>query len=149
VSTIPAAIAALVTLVEATVDTVAWQITDGPPDTEAQRAQRLISVGDDEIASPTDFDSMAAQGMAERYMIPMTVSVALPGPESLIVCRTEALAAHEAIREAVLATPSLGLVAQGVLSAFPTSERRIQQFATPEGRSAAIRFGIDIYAQLI
>jgi hypothetical protein len=148
-STIPAVLAALVTLVEATLSTDEWQIVDGPPDAETQRAQRLVTIGEDDIVSPTDFDSMAAQGMAERYTIPMTVSVALPGPESLIVCRTEALAAHEAIREAVLATPSLGLVAQGVLSAFPTGERRIQQFATPEGRSAAIRFGIDVYAQLI
>jgi hypothetical protein len=147
-STIPAVIAALKALVEATLDTSAWQIVDGPPDVDTQKAQRLVAIGDDDIVSPTDFDSMAAQGMAERYAVPMTVSVNLPGPESLIISRAEALAAHEEIREAVLATPSLGLVAQGVLSAFPTSERRIQQFATPEGRSAAIRFGIDIYAQL-
>jgi hypothetical protein len=62
----------------------------------------------------------------------------------------EAFAAHEQIRDALLAGDRrLGLTAQGVLSVEPTSERRIQQFATENGRSVAIRFGVDVYAQLI
>lgn len=147
-STIPAVISALVALVESTLDTDAWQITDGPPDVETQRAQRLVAVGDDEIISPTDFDSLGASGMSERYTVPWTVSVNLPGADTLPTARAEALAAHEEIREAILQVGDLGLAAQGVLSALPTADRRVQQFAVPEGRSAAIRSGLDVIAQL-
>jgi hypothetical protein len=40
------------------------------------------------------------------------------------------------------------LTAQGVVDVYPSSERRIQQFANENGRSVAVRFGVDIYAQI-
>lgn len=148
-STIPAVIAALVALGQATLDGELWETIDGPIETVTTAAQRLLLVGDAEIISPTDFDSLGSSGMSERYTVPLLISVSLPGPDSLITARTQAFATHEEIRDAILNSPSLGLVAQGVLSAFPTSERRVQQYATPEGRSVAIRFGLDVYAQLV
>jgi hypothetical protein len=154
-STIPAVIAALKTLAEATLTSPPpndWQVIDGPATTETVWKQRMLVIADEEILSPTDFDSLGAFGMEERYTVPLLLSVSLPGPDSLPTCRTEAFAAHELIRDALLGAAAdrrLGLTAQGVLNVVPTGERRIQQFATETGRSVAIRFGVDVYAQLI
>jgi hypothetical protein len=150
VSTVPAVIAALVALGEATLSLDDWQVIDGPLGTVTTPRERLLLVGDTEIVSPAEFDSYGGASQAERYTLPLLVSVTLTGFDTLPAARTEAFTAHEEIRDAILASPgrNLGLTAQSVVDVFPSVERRVQQFATENGRSVAIRFGVDVYAQL-
>lgn len=149
-STIPAVIAALVALGEATLDGGEWSIVDGPVGTVTTIKDRVFAIADTEIVSPTGYDSLGGYGMAERYMVPLVLSVSLPGADTLALARAEAFAAHEDIRDALLGGTdrSLGLSAEGVLDVVPTAERRVQQFASENGRSVAVRWGVDVYAQL-
>lgn len=151
-STIPAVVAALVALGEATLSLDEWQVIDGPVGAVTAAMPRVLLVGDEEIVSATDFNNVAASEMDDRYTVPLLVSVTLPGADSLPVCRVDALAAYEDIRDAVLAPAlarNLGLGAQNVLEAVVTGERRVQPYAMPEGRSVTVRFYVSIWAQLI
>lgn len=150
-SSIPAVIAALVTLAEATLDPEVWLVIDGPANSVTTTRDRVLAVGDEEISSPTSPDSYAAASMSERYTVPLVVSVSLSGPDTLPTARVEAIAAYEAVCAAVLDVldRDLGLGVQGVVDVVPATERRVQQFATAEGRSVAVRFGVQVYAQLI
>jgi hypothetical protein len=150
VSTIPAVIAALVAVGEATFNGDEWQTIDGPANSVTTTRDRVFAVADEEIVSPTDADSYGAGSLAERYTVPLVASVSLPGPDTLATARLEAFTAYEDFCGAVLAAPgrNLGLGGQGVIDVVPTSERRIQQFANENGRSVAVRFGVDVYAHL-
>lgn len=148
-STISAVISALVALGEATLNGDEWQTIDGPANAVTTTKPRVFAIADEEIVSPTDFDSLGGPGMSERYTVPLVISVSLPGADTLAQARTEAFAAHEDLRDALLSGDRrLGLTAQGVLDVVPTSERRVQQFASDNGRSVAVRWGVDVYAQL-
>jgi hypothetical protein len=104
-------------------------------------------VADEEIVGPSDLAVMSANRVHDRYRVPILVSVALPGPDSLPTARTAALGAYESLRDAIRAAMNLGLEAQGVLQALPTGEFRVQHFATAEVRSVAVRFGVEVIAQ--
>jgi hypothetical protein len=148
-TTIPAVIAALVSLGEATLDGDEWQTIDGPANTVTTIKDRVFAVAAEEIVSPTDYDSLGGS-QSERYMVPLIISVSLPGPDTLAAARVAALAAHDDLREAIVnADPrNLGLGSEGVVDVYPTPERRVQQFANENGRSVAIRWGVDVYASL-
>jgi hypothetical protein len=150
VSSVGAVVAALVALGEATLDGDEWSVIDGPANTVTTVRDRVLAVGADEIVSLDDADSYAGASFAERYTVPLIISVSLPGPDALAAARVEALAVHEEFYNAVRDSPgrNLGLSAEGVIDVFPTSERRIQQFANENGRSVAVRFGVDVYSQI-
>jgi hypothetical protein len=150
-STVPAVIAALVALGEATLDIDEWQVIDGPLESVTTARPRLLLVGDEDIVSDTQFNNLAASETDDRYTVPLLVSVGLPGADSLAIARTEAMDTYEAIRDAVLNAPgrNLGLSAQGVLEAVVTGERRVTPYARPEGRACDVRFFVNIWAQLI
>jgi hypothetical protein len=151
VSTEPAVIAALVTLGEATLDGDDWQVIDGPVAAVTTAIPRVLLVADEELVSASEFDNLAASGVDDQYVVPLLISVALPGADSLTTARAEALAAYEAIRDATLAPAlgrNLGLGAQGVMQAYVTGERRTRQYATPTGRACDVRFYARVRAQL-
>ena len=148
-STIPAVVAALVTLARATLDQTAWQVIDGPPGVVTSTRDRVFLVGDDEITSVTEWNDLAAVTMDDRYSVPLRVSIALPGADTLPTCRVEALAAYEAVRDAVLASPgrNLGLGGQGVLEVV-VAGCRVSQLAVENGRAVEVRFFAQVYAEL-
>lgn len=149
-STIPLVILGLVALGEATFDSDLWQVVDGPIGTVTTTKSRLFAVGAEEIFSPVGFDSLGAQGMEERYTVPLVVSVTLSGADTLPMARSEAFAALDDYCDALLAGDRrLGLGAQGVLNVVPTADRRLEQAATANGRFVAVRFGAEVYAQLV
>jgi hypothetical protein len=147
-STIPPVVAALVAVGEATLDGDDWIVADGPIGTVPTAGQRLLLIADEEIVSTVNYNDLASMGMDDQYLVPLLASVALPGPDTLATARTEALAAYDDIRDALQVLFNLGLQAQGVHKAVVTGEKRVQPFALAEGRSVAVRFYVEVFAQL-
>jgi hypothetical protein len=139
VSSVGAVVAALVNLGEATLDGDEWQVIDGPANTVTTVRDRVLAVGADEIVSLDDADSYAGASFAERYTVPLIISVSLPGPDALAAARVEALAVHEEFYNAVRDSPgrNLGLSAEGVIDVphLGASHSTVCQRERPVGRS--------------
>jgi hypothetical protein len=136
-STVPAVVAALVTLAEATFDSDDWQVIDGPANTVTTVKQQVIAIGHEPIVT--------TRSLTDQYTVPCLVSVALPGPDSLPTARTAAIGAYESLRAAIRAQEDLNTA--GAIRVQVADEHELQQFADEQVRSAAIRFGVFVMAQ--
>jgi hypothetical protein len=141
VSSIDSAVAALVALFTTAVPTA--QVVDGPPDAASLTGQQVVAVGDQEITGTSEFDSMALVTTTENYIVPITVSVSLPG-NSMSAARNAAILLYETLKAAILVDPSLGFGPS--FQASPTGEWSLPQQADENGRHAAFRWGVHVIA---
>lgn len=141
--------AALVELLRATYadDAEPVQVTDGPVGTEVTRGPRLVEVG--EVTGTDELDSMGLGSTADTYVVTITASVTLQDPEGMRTAREAALDLWDRGRTVVREHPTgdLGLEASGVLGARPSRDWRLFEFPLQQGRSAAVRWGVQIVAQ--
>lgn len=144
-SSVDAAVTALVSLFTTTAPPPSVQVIDGPPDTASLMGQQVVAVGDQEITGTSEFDSYASVTMTEDYVIPVTISVSIPG-SSMSVARNAAIGLYEILKAAVIAAPGLGISSDGSFRAFPTDAWSLPQMADENGRNAAFRFGIRVIA---
>lgn len=142
-SSVDAAVTALVTVFTAAAPSI--QVIDGPPDVASLIGPQVVAVGDQEIFGTSDFDSMAMVTMTEDYVIPVTVSVSLPGT-SMSAARNAVIGLYETLKAAVIADPGLGISSDGSFRAFPVDAWSLPQQADENGRNAAFRFGIRVIA---
>jgi hypothetical protein len=142
-SSIDAAVTALVAVFATAAPGV--QVIDGPPDVASVIGQQVIAVADQEIIGISDFDSLAMTTMTEDYVIPVTVSVSIPG-SSMSAARNAVIALYETLKAAVVANPGLSISSDGSFRAFPVEGWSLPQMADENGRNAAFRFGIRVIA---
>ena len=145
-SSVPAVLAALVTLATATLPNS--QVINGGIGTATTTTGRFLLVGDDEILIERQFDSMSNVTFSEEYVVPLTVGADLPGTDQA-AADTQALADYETFLQAVAdhpQGPTLGL-GDGV-SVLPVGSHRFVRLADENGRHAAVRFGVRVYSQL-
>lgn len=149
-SSAPAVLVALTTLGVAALPNS--QVINGPAGSVAISRPRLLLVGpdsDEEIFIDEQFDSLAGLTTSEQYVVPLTVVADYSGTDQASV-DAAAFADCDAMLQAVANHPSgptLGLEASGVISVLPIGERRFQRMANESGRHAAVRFGVQVYAQ--
>jgi hypothetical protein len=127
------------------------QVIDGPADTTTTLSGRVLTVGARIIDATREQDSMTLAALAEIYTVEMVHSVTLVGADTLDDAVTQALADYAAVEESIrkfAAGPDLGLDASGVLQVFPAAGFEVEKFAIPEGRSASVRWGVRVYAQV-
>lgn len=143
-STILAALAALVELGEAELDTDTWQVLNGTRSNTTITKDRMLAVGDGDIVGT---DPVPPDVVAEDYVIPLSVTVSLPGTDQALA-DAEAIAAYETIRDSVrgFAGGRLGLTAQGVMQAFPDGSFVLERQADDNGRHTRMRFGVRVIA---
>lgn len=144
-STIPAVLAALVTLGQATLPD--WQVINGPLGSVTTTGGRLLMVGEGDVTGRRDLDSMSLGTTSEQYVVSMVANVDLPGTDQT-AADSAAMAAYTALEAAVRlfpGGPTLGLSV--VLQALPTGDFSLTRIADENGRHAAVRFTILVYAQ--
>jgi hypothetical protein len=147
VSTVSAVLAALTTLAGATLS--GWQAINGPVGSITSTEDRLIAVGAEEVVGDRQFNSMTGQTTSERYVVPVVLSVSLPGTDQQ-AADAIVLAAYDLFERAVREFPGgsdLSLSASGVQQALPTGEFRLNRQADENGRHAAVRFTVAVIAQ--
>jgi hypothetical protein len=147
VSSIPAVLAALTTLGVATL--LNSQVINGPRATVTTTDDRLLIVGEEVTSGQRDLDSMAIGTTSEQYTVSLAVSADVPGTDQTAADALElaVFAAMElAIRE-YPGGPNLGLGAQGVLSVLPTGAFELKRIASADGRHAAVKWSVAVYAQ--
>ncbi len=157
-SSVPAVLAALAALGAATLPNS--QVINGGLGSITITQPHLFLVGDEAVEIERDFDSMSTVTMSEEYVVPLTITVDVPGTDQT-VADNAAFADYEAFMQAVLDHPSghtLGLEAAGVISVLPAgafgprggsgTSHRFQRLADENGRHAAIRFAVRVYAQI-
>jgi hypothetical protein len=148
VSSIPAVLAALKTLGDATL--AGWQGINGPVGSVTTTAGNLFLVGDEDVVADRQFDSMGIDTTSETYTVPIIVNADVSAGTDQQTADTLALDAYMLFERAIReypAGPNLGLAASGVLQALPTGEFRLMRSADDQGRHAAVRFFVAIYAQ--
>ncbi len=146
-STIGAVLDALATLAAATLTDS--QIINGPIGSVSVTKPRIVVIGDTPIVGERDLDSMSLSGTREEYDVPVTVSVDLAGADQG-VADDEAMADYAALELAIreyTGGPNLGLSASGVRSALPLRQFQLERFSSSDGRSAAVKFFVHVYAQ--
>ncbi len=146
-STIPAVLAALTTLGVATLPSS--QVINGPRSTVTTTDDRLLIVGEEVTAGRRDLDSMSIGTTSEQYEVSLAVSADVPGTDQT-VADGQALADYAAMELAIRefsGGPNLGLAASGVLRVLPTGDFELKRIASADGRHAAVRFSVAVYAQ--
>lgn len=143
-SSVDAAVTALVAVFTTAAPPPATLVVDGPPEAASLTGQQVVAVGA-EITGTSEFDSMAPVATTEDYIVPVTVSVSLPG-NSMSVARNAAIALYETLKAAVIANPTLGLASDGSFYAVPTGTWSLPQQADENGRHAAFRWGVHVIA---
>lgn len=144
-STIPAALAALVALAEATLDTGEWQVLNGTRSSVTVTKERMLAVGDGDIVGTAEPDVPALD--SEDYTVPLSATASFPGTDQTLA-DAEAIEAYEAVRDAVRASDRLGLAGQGVFMVFPAGEIRMQRQADENGRHTSVRFEVRVKAHI-
>jgi hypothetical protein len=147
VSSIPAVLAALKTLGEATL--AGWQGINGPLGSVTTTTGNLIVVGDDDVVGDRQLDTMGVGTASETYSVPIVVNVDVPAATDQQVADTLALNAYDSLERAIrehASGPNLGLPAW-VRSALPTGEFRLMRRSDENGRHAAVRFYVNVYAE--
>jgi hypothetical protein len=150
-TTIPAVMAALAALANATLNTDIWQAINGPSTSVTTTKNHLVTIGgeDEGVGGTRELNSMGVDTTEEQYLVPVVISADLAGTDQLLA-DDAVLDAYEAYEQAIReypAGPNLGLAASGVLKALPTGDFRLMRRATGETRSAAVRFYVSVYAQ--
>src|SRR5215217_2919963 len=138
-SSIPAVLAALAALGEATLPNN--QVINGGWTSETVTYGRLLLVGDEEILIERDFDSMSDVTTSEQYVVPLAVAADLAGSDQLLA-DAAALADYEAMVQAILEHPSghtLGLEASGVISVLPLGSHSFRRASDKTGVHAMVR----------
>jgi hypothetical protein len=136
VSTVLAVWDALVALGQTTLS--GFQVVEGPPDSVSTLGAKVLIVGDGEIVS---LNPLAVETASETYEMPLVISVSLPGADM----RAPISAALDAY--ALMESAIRGLSVQGVLRVVP-GDWRMQTASDSNGRSAAVKFGVRVYAQI-
>jgi hypothetical protein len=142
-STIPAVKAALVTVLAAALPNT--QVIYGPSGAVTVTEDRLLTVG--KVTGSRELDSMSLDTAAERYTVELVASVDLAGTSQQAadeMVLADYAAAEQAIREYPTG-PNLGLGA-GV-QVLPTGDFELAEQADADGRHAAVRFVVNVYAQ--
>ena len=142
-STIPAVLAALVTLAEATLDDE-WQVLNGTRSTVTVTKDRMLAVGDGDIVGTADPEFPAIRG--EDYTVPLSATVSFPGTDQTLV-DSEAIDAYEAVRDAIRAAVPTSWPA-GVMQVLQIGELRMQRRADENGRHTSVRFEVRVIAHI-
>jgi hypothetical protein len=156
-SSVPTVKAELVTLFQAVFAGDADPVTVmyGPRVAKTFTEDRLVSVlgmkGENEDDSLGD----AGASFVERYQVLVVCSVDLAGPdEATMQAASEgAQALWRRCRAALRTAPgpasiSPAAIAAGVQKATAAREWELQEAATAEGRTAAVRWSVDVWAQI-
>jgi hypothetical protein len=141
VSTIPTVKAQLVSVLTAALPST--QIIYGPP--VPPLPPRVLAVG--KAIGTRELDSLSLETTAEQYTVELIASVSLSGADQQAadeLVLADYAAAELAIREHP-SGPSLGL--SGTVHVLPTGEFELSEQADDNGRHAAVRFSVSVYAQ--
>ena len=141
-SSVAAVKAALVSvLTSALPDT---QVIYGPVTAVSTTRPRVLTVG--KATGRRDLDSLTLGSVAETYAVDLVCSVDLAG--SVQQAADEAALSDWAVAEAAIrADITLGLL--GTVQAVPTGDFELLEQADAEGRHAAVRWSVLVYAQTI
>lgn len=153
-TTAAAAKAALITVFKAlhAADADPVQVVYGPPDEETLQLPRLVSVGGVNAGSG-DVDALDQGTTFELYVVDIITAVDLPVPGSdgqqLATETALALWTRQEARIRTDANGDLGLGAAGVFGGGVSvaSTWQLQERVSERGRSAAIRWGVQITGQ--
>lgn len=142
-SSIPAVKAALVSvLAGALPDT---QVIYGPKEAVTTTGPRILTVG--RVVGSRELDSMSLDTSSESYTVDLVASVSLAGTSQQAaddLALADYAAAEVAVRE-YPGGPTLGL-GDGI-RVLPTGEFELAELADENGRHAAVRFSVRVYAQ--
>jgi hypothetical protein len=145
-SSIPAVKAALVSVLTTALPST--QVIYGPSTAVTTTTGRILTVG--RAVGIRELDSLAVGTAAERYTVELVCSVDIGAATSQQTADDLALAdyatAEQAIRE-YSGGPDLGLAASGVLNLLPTGDFELAELADENGRHAAVRWSVAVYAQ--
>lgn len=143
-TSIPAVKAALVSVLTAALPNS--QVIYGPVTAVTTTSGRILTVRG--AIGTRELDSLSLLTTAEQYVLELVVSVDVQAGSSQQDATELALAdyaaAELAIREHPTA-PTLGL-GDGI-KVLPTGEFELSEQADSNGRHAAVRFGVQVYAQ--
>ena len=144
---IAAAKAALVDIIApllpATDTLPAAQVLPGPVDVTTL-GPRAVVVGDRSTPIRLDVTSLGGGSGTQTFTLMVTASVSLPGTD-LGLAEDQAIADFADAVDAIQADPSLGLAN---LSATVTGEGELVEDASAQGRSAAVRFPVEVFTTL-
>jgi hypothetical protein len=146
VSTVGAVLDALTALGAATLPT--FQVITGADNSVTTTTPRVLAIGDQPITGESTLDSLDLGTRTERYSVPLAVSVSLPGASTQGAAITAAMDAYTALELAIREFPggaSLGL-GEGV-NVSPVGGFELRPTATEQGRQAAVRFSVAVFAQ--
>jgi hypothetical protein len=142
VSTVPAVKAALVALFTAALPDA--QVIYGPRGTVTFTEPNVVTVGN--VTGTVGSASMNLRE-AEDYVIEVTVSATLAGPDTQRAATEAADALWVAAKAVLRAPPGGSLGVAGVTSAQPVGEFGLTEISDSNGRNATIQFGVHVLAQ--
>jgi hypothetical protein len=105
----------------------------------------LLLIGDEDFEIEREPDSLAGVTATEDYVVPCRVVADVPGADQSIA-DAQAYADYEAMESAIFGNPHLGLSAGFSLHATIIATQTFRRFADQNGRHAAVRFGVHIFA---
>lgn len=140
-SSIDAAQAALVAIFAAALPDS--QVVPGPVDVTTLRS-RVVEVGGESTPIEFEVTSMDGTSGTEKYTLVVTISVSLSGTE-LATAQALAVDDFRACVTAVWANPNLGVDG---LSAMVSGNGELLKSPGAQGRSAAVRFPVEIFTTL-
>jgi len=122
------------------------QVIYGPRSGVTITTDLVMAIG--RVTGTSVLDSMSVATREERYVVEVDVSASLRAVDQRDA-DDKALTAYAAAESAIRTFPgsALGLEAAGVMSALPTGEFQLAELADEDGRHAAVRFGVAVYAQ--
>jgi len=155
-SSLPTVKAELVALFAATFAGDADPVTViyGPRDTKTVTEDRLVSVLGMKGENEDDSLGYAGASFVERYQVLVVCSVDLAGPdEATMQAASEGAQAlwrrcRAALRTAPERSISPAAAAVGVQKATAAREWELAEAASAEGRTAAVRWSVDVWAQI-
>lgn len=119
------------------------QVIPGPVDVTMLRS-RVLEVGGESTPILIQVTSLDGSSRTETYTLMLTASVSQSGT-ILGVAEASAVDDCAAAVAAIVANPSLGL---DNLNATVTGNAELTESANAQGRSAAVRFPVEIFATL-
>lgn len=131
-------------------DVDAVEVLNGPADVEQQELERLVSIGGVQ-SGQADLDSLDLGTEGELYVVSMITAVDLPvgGEDGQVLATETALALWDRqvtyLREGH--DGALGLGPFGVLGLRPARQWDLLERVSARGRSAAVRWGVQVIGQ--
>jgi hypothetical protein len=139
-SSIPAVKAALVSILTTALPNT--QVIYGPVTAVTTTTPRVLTVG--RALGRRELDGLSLTSCSEQYAVDLVASVDLGGTGQQSADDL-ALADYAAAETVIRADPTLGL--SGTIQALPTGEFELMEQADENGRHAAVRFSVQVYAQ--